>query len=308
MQAQKYKEPTFENVEVGETFGPVTLKTDDFFLKSYAYATDDYSAVEIVDGQVRATGFVPGAAIVSELMLVFLTVYDPDGVVGLHQKEEAEYFAPVPVGTTLTLTGRYIDKYERRGKGYCVLEAEARDESGRLVVRQRSTEIMRIPEGISVGTGSGEPDRRITPVPLDDARQSRITAETPVGTSLVPLVKHVRQAQMSVFSGAEIHKQGIHTVRSIAQKAGLKDCLAQGMMESCWASEYLTRLFGEAFLANGRHFTTYLSPVYAHDAITIEGRVSERTAEENGQRVEVEYWLKNQDGVVTAVGFGSARI
>jgi hypothetical protein len=146
MQAQKYKEPTFENVEVGETFGPVTLKTDDFFLKSYAYATDDYSAVEIVDGQVRATGFVPGAAIVSELMLVFLTVYDPDGVVGLHQKEEAEYFAPVPVGTTLTLTGRYIDKYERRGKGYCVLEAEARDESGRLVVRQRSTEIMRIPK------------------------------------------------------------------------------------------------------------------------------------------------------------------
>src|SRR3546814_9190249 len=101
---------------------------------------------------------------------------------------------------------------------------------------------------------------------------------------------------MSVFSGAEIHKQGIHTVRAIARKAGLRDCIAQGMMESCWASEYLTRLFGEAFLRSGRHFTTYLSPVYPHDTITVEGIVSAVESGEDGPRTEVEYWLNNQDG------------
>jgi len=303
-----YKDPTFENVEVGETFGPTTLVLDDFFLKSYAYATDDYSGVEIVDGEIRSVGAVPGAAIVSELMLIFLTVYDPDGVVGLHQKEEAEYFGAIAPGTTLTFTGRYIDKYERRGKGYCVLESEARDPSGKLVVRQRSTEIMRIPTGISVGTGSAEPERRITPRTLVADRTRSIGRDAAVGTALAPLTKNVRQAQMSVFSGAEIHKQGIHTIRSIAQKAGLKDCIAQGMMESCWASEYLTRVLGPAFLESGHHLTTYLSPIYAKDTITIEGAVTRVDDAADGRRIEVEYWLTNQHGTTTAVGFGSARI
>ncbi|KLK91644.1 hypothetical protein AA309_19000 [Microvirga vignae] len=113
---------------------------------------------------------------------------------------------------------------------------------------------------------------------------------------------------MSVFTGAEFHKQGIHTVRSIALKAGLKDCIAQGMMESCWASEYLTRLFGESFLSTGKHFTTYLSPVYPRDTITIEGEVVGSVSENGKVRVEVEYWLLNQDGVTTAVGHGSSLL
>src|SRR3546814_3781599 len=85
------------------------------------------------DGAIEPYGHVPGAAIVSELMLLFLTVYDPDGVVGLHQKEEAEYFNPVPVGSRLSMTGKYVEKYQKRGKGYVVLECEARDEAGDLV-------------------------------------------------------------------------------------------------------------------------------------------------------------------------------
>ena len=206
------------------------------------------------------------------------------------------------------MTGRYIDKYQKRGKGYVVLECEARDEQGDIVVRQRSTEIMRVPEGIQVGTGAAEPDRRITPRPLRQQRVAGINRDTAVGTGLKPIVKIVRQAQMSVFSGAEIHKQGIHTVRSIAQKAGLRDCIAQGMMESCWASEFLTRLLGEAFLTSGRHFTTYLSPVYPKDTITVEGVVSNATDEADGRRIEVEYWLTNQQGTTTAVGFGSAVV
>src|SRR3546814_18488381 len=90
-----YKEPTFENVYVGESFGPVELTLDPFFLKSYAYATDDYTGMRVVDGAIEPYGHVPGAAIVSELLLLFLTVYDPDGVEGLHQKEEAEYFKQI---------------------------------------------------------------------------------------------------------------------------------------------------------------------------------------------------------------------
>jgi acyl dehydratase len=303
-----YKDPIYENVEVGEKFGPTELVLDDFFLKSYAYSTDDYSGMRIGDGAIVPGDVVPGAAIVSELMLVFLLVYHPDKVVGLHQREEAEYFGIVRPGERLTLTGKYIAKYEKRGKGYVVLESEARDGSGKLVVRQRSTEVMRVPDGVRVGTGAATPERRITPRPLGAPAAARITRATAVGMPMKPLAKKVRQAQMSVFSGAEIHKQGIHTVRSIARSAGLKDCIAQGMMESCWASEFLTRAFGEAFLESGRHSTTYLSPVYPHDTIICEGIVTGIEATPEGDRIEAEYWLRNQVGTVTAVGWGSAVV
>jgi acyl dehydratase len=241
-------------------------------------------------------------------MQIFLTVYDRDKVVGLHQKEEVIHYKPVPVGARLTLTGTYVDKYMKRGKGYTVLESVARDEDGDIVILQRSTEVMRIPEGVKVGTGLAEPDRRVTPRDLPDERADGISAKTPVGTALRPLTKQVRQAQMSVFTGAEFHKQGIHTNLEIARNAGLRDCIAQGMMESCWVSQYLAGLFGESFLATGRHFSTYLVPIYPKDVITVDGVVTRLEPEEGGMRIEVEYWLTNQDGQTTAVGYGSAVV
>lgn len=301
-----FKDPTYENVFIGETFGPVDLVLDDYFLRSYAYALDDYSGMEIVDGQAKPVGHVPPHMIVSDLMQIFLTVYDRDKVVGLHQKEEVVHLKAVPVGAKLTLTGTYIDKYMRRGKGYTVLESVARDENGDVVILQRSTEVMRIPEGAKVGTGSAEPERRVSPLKLPAERASIVTEVSPIGTALRPMTKQVRQAQMSVFTGAEFHKQGIHTNLEIARNAGLRDCIAQGMMESCWASQYLSALFGETFLSTGRHFSTYLTPIYPRDVITIEGMIVNRTPEDGGTRIEVEYWLNNNNGKTTAVGYGSA--
>lgn len=306
MMPPAFKDPTYENVYIGETFGPVELVLDDFFLRSYAYALDDYSGMEIVDGMARPVGFVPPHMIVSDLMQIFLTVYDRDKVVGLHQKEEVIHYKPVPVGARLILTGTYIDKYMKRGKGYTVLESVARDDEGDIVILQRSTEVMRIPENVKVGTGSAEPDRRVSPRDLTGERIGRIQADTPVGAALRPMTKQVRQAQMSVFTGIEFHKQGIHTNLDIARKAGLRDCIAQGMMESCWASQYLSALFGKGFLSTGRHFSTYLTPIYPKDFITIEGMVTRRDPEDGATRVEVEYWLANQDGKTVAVGYGSA--
>ena len=308
MVSQTFKDPTYENVYIGESFGPVELVVDDFFLRSYAYALDDYSGMVIENGMMKPVGFVPPHMIVSDLMQIFLTVYDRDKVVGLHQKEEVEHYKPVPVGAKLTLTGTYVDKYMKRGKGYTVLESVARDEAGDIVILQRSIEVMRIPEGVQVGTGMAEPERRVSPRDLPAERADSIDSDMPVGTALVPMTKQVRQAQMSVFTGAEFHKQGIHTNLEIARKAGLKDCIAQGMMESCWASQYLSAFFGETFLSTGRHFSTYLSPIYPKDVLTLEGVVTDSTPEGEGTRVEVEYWLKNQDGVTTAVGYGSARV
>jgi len=48
---------------------------------------------------------------------------------------EAEFFNPPVPGKKIFVTGRIVDKYIRRDKPYLVIEAEAKDEDGRLIER-----------------------------------------------------------------------------------------------------------------------------------------------------------------------------
>lgn len=296
------KEPVFEAVEVDETFGPIELVLDDHYLKSYAFAVDDSGFLS--DGQP-----VPAGAIVKELMLVFLSKYDCNKIVGLHQKEEARCHKPVYPGARLTLTGSYIDKYQKRGKGYVVLEAEARDEAGDLVMIQRSTEVMRIPEGVRLGAASASPERRVAGLwPTDCPPAERVRADLAVGTPLAPMEKTVFQDQMSVFSGAEWHRRNIHTSLDVATSAGFPGTIAQGMMEACWTSEYLTRVFGPEWLSNGWYQVVFLNPVFAGDTLTCKGVVCDVRDTDAKREIEVELWFENEDGKMTAAGWGTGKV
>lgn len=132
-------------------------------------------------------------------------------------------------------------------------------------------------------------ERRISPRELPDDRVSSSVRATRVGAGLAHFAKNVRKVQMPVFTGAEIHKQGFHVNLEIADEVGLKDCIAQGMLDPCWASELRIRSFGMAFLTNGHHYTTHFSSIYPNDSITCPGWVAHMKLMPGGQRVEVEY-------------------
>src|SRR3546814_13839558 len=99
-----YKEPTFENVYVGESFGPVELTLDPFFFKSYDYDTDDYTGMRVVDGEIEHYSHEHSAAIVAAQLLLFLTVYDPAGVGVVHERAAAANFTPGHGGGRQTMT------------------------------------------------------------------------------------------------------------------------------------------------------------------------------------------------------------
>lgn len=296
------KEPLFEGVEKGERFGPIELELDDHYLNAYAFSVDDF-------GFLKNGGPVPAGAIVKELMLVFISKYDCNKIVGLHQKEEARCFKPVMPGARLTLSGEYVDKYHKRGKGYVVLNAEARDQDGDLVMSQQSTEVMRIPDGVQLGTASAVPERRVAGVwPTDRRPVETIGAGISVGTPIAPMVKTVYQDQISIFSGVEWHRQNIHTNLQIAKAAGFRDTIAQGMMEACWTSEFLTRAFGDGWLSNGWYRVAFLNPVFAKDVLTCKGVVSDIKEKNGGREVEVEVWVENEQGQMTAAGWGTGLV
>jgi acyl dehydratase len=211
----------------------------------------------------------------------------------------------------MALTGRYIDKYERRGKGYVVFEAEARDAAtGEMLVRQISTEIMRIPEGVQLGSASAPPpERRVSGVwPAQAQPLVRGDPDISVGRPVQPLTKTAHQDQMSVFSGADNQWTNIHTDVRIAKAAGFRDTLAQGAMESCWTSEMLANAFGPAWFSTGWISHVYLKPVFRGDTITCRGVITGLEMRPEGRQVELEVWAENQSGVMTAAGWARAIV
>lgn len=298
------KDPTYEAIEVGETFGPLPIEMDEHYVRAATFSMDDYSPWYFRDDTELGFRLAPSAAIARDQVALFMQKYDANKVVGLHQTEEVWFSAPVRFGSTVTLTGRYIEKYRRRGKGYCTLECEAHDENGTLLVKQRSTEIMRIPENVKLGEGSSEPaPNRVAGVLPDKPVVQRASLDIAAGTPIPSLTKLVRQDQMSVFSGCALNRHTIHTDDRVSEAAGFPGTLAQGMMETCWISEMLGNFFGPSWLSTGWIKNVYLKPVFVGDRITVYGVV---TGVRQG-RVELEVWARNQDGLLTAAGWASAR-
>ena len=56
----------------------------------------------------------------------------------IHAKAEHHYLTPPRVGMRLNVTGRIIDKYNRRGREYLVLESETVDEDGTKLVESKN--------------------------------------------------------------------------------------------------------------------------------------------------------------------------
>ncbi|MFH1742907.1 MAG: MaoC family dehydratase [bacterium] len=305
-----FKDPTFEAVEIGETFGPVTVEMDEHYLKNAMFAVDDFGSWYLEGDPAVGGRIVPSTAVARDLVALFLTKYDANRVVGLHQKEEVWFKSPIPFGTRLIYTGKYVDKYHKRGKGYVVFDCEARDESGQLFVRQVSTEIMRIPEQVELGSGSARPSEGQVKGEWPTDRKPVEKAHTSIepGTPIATLTKRAYQDQMSVFSGANKQWHNIHTDDNVARAAGFRDTLAQGMTETCWTSEMLTNFFGPSWLSTGWIKMIYLKPVYRDDIITCFGVVTGHEEAEGIDRVQLEIWCANQDGEMTAAGWASGSL
>lgn len=306
----EYREPTYESVEIGELIEAV-VEADDHYVKSLVFALDDDSPWYSSKENPFGNRIVPSEGIAKELVLLFLERYNPNKVVGLHQKEEVFFHKPVSVGSRISMRGSYTDKYVKRGKGYTVFDSSAYNEDNELLVRQISTEIMRIPDNIELGTGMGkaEGEERVVPYwPEDKTPVNKARADLEPGTPIVPLRKTAYQDQMSVFGGCGKQCHNIHTDDLFAKKAGFKDTLCQGMQTTCWVSQMLSEFFGPSWLTSGWLKTIYLNPVYRGDSVVCHGVVKGSESTGRGIRLNLELWIEKPDGTITSVGWASAIV
>lgn len=303
------EEPLYEPITVPEQFGPVQVTVDSDKVKQFAYITDDYQ-----DWHFSASPFgrpVGHAAILAnDLLQLFTTKYNPSNVVGLHTEEMLWFDNPVFVGERVSLEAAYVEKFERRGQGYVVMEATARGEDGRTVLRHRGWEIMRTVPGEVAGrqsAGAGGP-RVQGNFRTDVGFADSVDYQTAAGTPLRPLHYRVSPAQVSLFSRAGEYVRNIHNDMEKATGAGLDRPLIQGQQLVCLLSRLLTRACGPAWFSTGYIHVKFLKPVLVGEVITVHGKVVAPGASGGAiDEVALEVWVRNANNEMAAAGWAHAR-
>jgi acyl dehydratase len=304
------KEPVYENIEIPEDFGPVDLVIDDLKIKRFAFVADDFG-----DWYLKGSPWGPRIGqpglLANDLLQMFTMRYAPSQVVGLHTTEELWWERPVMLGQRVRLTARYTDKYEQRGQGSVVMEAEARDVDGSVLVRHRGVEIMRTnPSAVggraSAGPGSGP---RITgdydtTIPVVDELDASVVA----GTGLAPLRKEVTFEQMAVFSRIGEFVRNIHNDLEKARATGLRVPIVQGQQQVCYLAERAARAFGAAWFTGGWLKVKFLRPVNAFDVIEIAGAVREIATGEAVPTVDLDLWVRGAEGKLATVAWARCTL
>ncbi|MER8576711.1 MaoC family dehydratase [Mesorhizobium sp. M1409] len=300
------KAATFENINIPDEVGPIEIEVNTSIVKQYAFCEDDYRSWHFGTSPFGAP-IGHAALLANDLYTVYYAQYDRTTLDGLHTSEELFFHAPVPVGETVTITGRFVDKYVRRGNGYLILEAEARDRQGNLLVSHRSSEIMRVAPGLIIGRSSAPPPDDKVVAETNGARpvDKAVPAIAP-GTPILSKVKTLSQAQISVYAFVGEHDRNLHNDIEIARKSGLDNTIAQGLQSAGYFSEVCTDFFGASWFTSGRLKAKFVAPVYCDSTLIVSGKVASQVAEEGAIRTHLEMWAKDQDGRLVSIGWASA--
>ena len=88
--------------------------------------------------ETDASGHEIAPACVTDSDYVPLWISDFTTKEAVHAKAEHHYLNPPRVGKQMTVTGRFSDKYNRRGRDFLTMESETIDEDGNKIVESKN--------------------------------------------------------------------------------------------------------------------------------------------------------------------------
>ena len=127
----------WEELQVGEEYGPIVYTVTDELIRSYVEATED-AHPWYLDGSPFGGRIAPPTLTAGDgpVLLISTKGYSS----GLLARQDAEFFAPVKLGDTISVRGRLAEKYTKRGRRYIAFEYEGTDQRGERVFHQRITQ------------------------------------------------------------------------------------------------------------------------------------------------------------------------
>lgn len=311
----------WEDMPIGERFGPVEGPLSELKLKMHAFAVDDYHPWYFQSSPFGGRIGHP-TLLATDILMLFTLNYDanpPNFQGGLHARAELEFFRPVFVGRKVTIDGTTTEKYQKRGQNYRALEGEARNDAGEVCVRMRATETMGLGEATPVGKSLSAPRQGLITgeIPASAPVAAHASKDIPVGAVVSGLTKGTSFEQSVIYSGfphgwaeggCRSMWVNIHTDPEDGRKHGRPDAVVQGLISAAFLSEMCVNFFGKSWFTSGRLSTAFIRPVIVRDLITVAGLVKCVEPEDAGERLWLDVWCKNQRGELTTVGRASALV
>ncbi len=215
----------------------------------------------------------------------------------LHAKQEIETAAALRLDRKPIGYGRFVDKYERRGRHWFVFESRWRDETGLIIGKSRLT--MALPkEKSEVRNQKSEVERERT------AKEA-----SPRKGELTAVVRTLTQERMTAYSedsANALRGTSIHVQPEAAKAAGFETTVAQGLMGADYISELMEGLLGKEWYENAKLSLAFLRPVLCGETLTANGRLAESVEEGAVIRKVYDVWCENERGEAVTAGAASS--
>ncbi len=281
---------SYDGIEVGKQYGPWKYPLKERIAR-HLEATENQHPWH----HERSPWGPPVAppSLLGQAAMIFIGEIAPLPPGTLHAKQQIETAAALRLDRQPILYGRFLDKYERRGRRWTVFEARCRDETGLLIGHSQLT--LAFPERVET---ADEPTAKKQP-----ANGGQQKGE------LTPVVRNLTQERMTAYSedsANALRGKSIHTSAEIAAAAGFPATVAQGLMSVDHISELIESELGQEWYAHANLSVTFLRPALCGDTLTTNGRLSESREEGGVLRKVYNVWSENQRGETVTSGTASS--
>ena len=122
------------------------------------------------------------------------------------------------------------------------------------------------------------------------------------GDSLPTIVKHLSQQKINLYAEASGDYNPIHIDEAFAAKTPLGGTIAHGMLILAYASEMMTKAFGQSWLEGGKLSIRFKAAARPQDTITTSGQVDSIEDKDGIPHVNCSLECRNQNGDVIISG------
>jgi len=278
---------SWENIRVNDDLGRVEGVITEGAVLAHAFAIgeDPQLYLKGIDG---LGPFVPPSLLVNDLLKLFLIGYDCSvlgSAAGLHTKAQIKIHAPIPIGSSVSITGSHVAKFIKGGRR-CRSVASRVSAGGTLLAEMLATETV----GFGTDNGpdtEGEPANWAAMLPKVSAvlpvDAPRATPGKPLNSGMVlgPRSRWVGFEQSVVFSGFPYGwaqecpelRQGLHTNYEVARRGGYPAPLAQGLLSAGHLSAMLLEQVGKDYFNGTEIALNFVAPVVVGTTLVSHGVV-----------------------------------
>jgi acyl dehydratase len=132
---------------------------------------------------------------------------------------------------------------------------------------------------------------------------SKLTADTPVGTSLSPVSTRFT---IEMFKSGDV--KTIHNDQAAAEREGLAAPIAVGPQVAALIFRMLRNALREGWICGGRSSLTFRRPTPVDQTTVANGVLTGKAKEGDQVRLEFDVWVELPDGEKTIVGTASGLV